>query len=142
VKINQDGIDLIKFFEGFSSTPYICPGGKRTIGYGHVIPDGMDYESISEYEAEELLKVDLDEAENYVLRLVEVPLNQNQFSALVSFTYNLGYANLKTSTLLKKVNKKDYISAAQEFVRWIFAGGNKQKGLMRRRCSEALLWLK
>ena len=94
-----------------------------------------------EKEAEELLKQDLKSAEDSVNRYVRWPINENQFAALVSFTYNVGAGNLKRSTLLKRVNAGRHNEAAAEFLKWIRAGGRILKGLIRRRASERLLYL-
>ena len=95
--VSQDGVDLIKRFEGFSPVIYICPAGWPTIGYGHVVRDGERdrfANEIGEDEAEELLRRDVGVAERAVLRLISVPLIDGQFDALVSFTYNLGGQDL------------------------------------------------
>lgn len=89
-KTTQKGLDLIKRFEGFSSTVYICPAGHPTIGYGHLVRDHEMFETISPEEAEGLLRKDVESAERAVLRLVNVSLTDGQFDVLVSFTFNLG----------------------------------------------------
>lgn len=138
--ITQDGIDLIKRFEGFSSTVYICPAGYRTIGYGHLVRSGESFNEISETEAEELLCKDVESAERAVLRLVNVPLTDGQFDALVSFTYNLGPGALQCSTLRRKVNRQAHREVPAQLVRWVWAGGRKLNGLIRRRAVEAKLY--
>jgi Phage-related lysozyme (muraminidase) len=139
--ITQDGIDLIKRFEGFSSTVYICPAGYPTIGYGHLVRSGESYTEISETEAEELLRKDVESAERAVLRLVNVPLTDGQFDALVSFTFNLGSGAFQRSTLRRKLNRHSYLLAAEEFGRWVWAGGHRLKGLVRRRRAERAVFL-
>lgn len=89
-KITQEGLGLIKRFEGFSSTVYICPAGYPTIGYGHLVRDNEKFETISQEAAEALLRIDVESAEHAVLRLIDIPLTDGQFDALVSFTFNLG----------------------------------------------------
>lgn len=142
MKISQVGIDLIKSFEGCRLTAYYDAVHVLTIGYGstgsHVKP-GM---KITQTEAEALLKKDLIRFENGVNELVNVPLNQFQFDSLVSFSFNLGLGNLKSSTLLKKLNNKDYAGAALEFPKWNKAGGKVLNGLTRRREAEKSLFLK
>ena len=138
--ITQDGIDLIKRFEGFSSTVYICPAGYPTIGYGHLVRSGEFFSEISEAEAEELLRKDVESAERAVLRLVNVPLTDGQFDALVSFTYNLGSGALQCSTLRRKVNRQAHSEVPAQLVRWVWAGGRKLNGLIRRRAVEAKLY--
>lgn len=136
------GIDLITHFEGYEAKPYICAGGKLTIGYGHVIRDHerqyLTY--VNQNQARQLLHNDLHRFENAVNKLVRVPLEQHQFDALVSFVYNVGPANLEQSTLLKKLNAGYYSSAAEQFKRWRFAGGKILKGLERRRAAEAAMF--
>ena len=103
MKISQEGIDLIKHFEGCELESYRCSANVLTIGYGTTknVVEGM---KISQHQAEELLMKDLEEFEEYVEDLIDVPLEQNQFDALVAWTYNLGPTNLKTSTLWKVLN--------------------------------------
>ena len=138
---SDTGINLIKNFEGLRLNAYQDSVGVWTIGYGHTktAKEGM---KISEHQAEELLMKDLEEFEGGVLSLVKVPLTQNQFDALVSFSFNLGLGNLKRSTLLKELNKGEYTKAADEFLKWDKAGGKALQGLTRRRNAERLLFLK
>lgn len=140
--ITQNGIDLIKRFEGFSSTVYICPAGYPTIGYGHVVKSYEDLPNgITEGQAEELLRQDAMIAERAVLRLINVPLTDGQFDALVSFTYNLGGGALQRSTLRRKINREEHTEVPDQFMRWVWAGGRKLKGLVRRRKAETVLYL-
>lgn len=138
--ITQDGIDLIKRFEGFSSTVYICPAGHPTIGYGHLVRSGESYTEISETEAEELLRKDVESAERAVLRLVNVPLADGQFDALVSFTFNLGSGAFQRSTLRRKVNRQAHSEVPEQLIRWVWAGGRKLNGLRKRRSAESILY--
>ncbi|WP_039758428.1 lysozyme [Bartonella queenslandensis] len=139
--ITQNGLNLIKRFEGFSPTVYFCPAGYPTIGYGHVVKDNEDFSvGIDEARAIELLRQDAIIAELAVLRLINVPLTSNQFDALVSFTYNLGGGALQSSTLRRKVNRGEHNEAPEQFLRWVFAGGRKLKGLILRRQAEANLY--
>ena len=142
--ITQDGIDLIKRFEGFSSTVYICPAGYPTIGYGHLVLNEEKEQlatGIDQEQGEELLRLDAQVAERAVLRLITVPLTDGQFDALVSFTFNLGSGALQRSTLRRKLNRREYASAAGEFGRWVWAGGHRLKGLVRRRRVERAVFL-
>jgi lysozyme len=140
--VTQDGIDLIKRFEGFSATVYICPAGYPTIGHGHLVKDSWRYEQgITEAEAEELLRRDVHAAENAVLRLIDVPLTNGQFDALVSFTFNLGAGALQRSTLRRKVNRQAHSEVPEQFMRWVWAGGRRLPGLVNRRTSEASYYL-
>ena len=140
MKISQQGLDLIKHFEGLRLQPYYCSGGVLTIGYGHTksVRKGM---SITEHEAEQLLKQDLAWAEDAVSQHVQVPIKQNQFDALVSFVFNLGEGAFQRSTLLRKLNAADYKGAANEFKKWVHAGGKRLTGLVRRREAERELFL-
>lgn len=136
----QDGIDLIKRFEGFSSTVYICPAGYPTIGYGHLIRSSESLTEITETEAEELLRRDVESAERAVLRLVNVPLTDGQFDALVSFTFNLGSGAFQRSTLRRKVNRQAHTEVPDQLMRWVWAGGRILNGLYVRRKQESLLY--
>lgn len=138
--ITQQGIDLIKHFEGFSSTVYICPSGLPTIGYGHLIKKREAYTSITEDEAEELLRHDVQVAEKAVLRLINVPLTDGQFDALVSFTFNLGSGSLQSSTLRRVVNRNDHCEVPTQLRRWVWSNGKKLKGLQLRRKAESTLY--
>lgn len=141
MQISERGLALIKSHEGFSAYPYICPAGKLTVGYGHVIRKGEDFgKGISRIEAQKILQADLWAACASVRRLVRVPLTQNQFDALVSFTFNLGGGRLQSSTLRQKLNREDYEGAAGEFRKWVFGGGRKLPGLIRRRADETALF--
>jgi len=141
LKTSQQGLELIKRFEGFSSKPYLDPVGIPTIGYGHTFGVTMDMRPISEERATEYLKEDVLHAELGVKELVRVPLTQNQFDALVSFTYNLGVGNFELSTLLRKLNSSRYDDVSAEFGKWIYAGGKRLRGLEERRRAEAELFM-
>ena len=137
--ITQEGLDLIKRFEGFSATIYICPAGYPTIGYGHVVREEEQErfeDGVDEQEGDDLLQRDVRWAERGVLRLIDVPLTDGQFDALVSFTFNLGTGALQRSTLRRKVNREEHDKVPREFMRWVWAGGKRLKGLERRRRAE------
>ena len=141
--MSKTGLDVIKRFEGFSPTVYICPAGYPTIGYGHVVnPDERQQfaSGITSEQAEALLRQDVQIAERAVLRLITVPLTDGQFDALVSFTFNLGAGALQRSTLRRKVNRGDHAAVPPEFRKWVWAGGRKLEGLVRRRDSESMLY--
>jgi lysozyme len=143
--ISDTALDLVKRFEGFSPTRYLCSGGKLTIGYGHVITKAhiKDFEKpITEQRARHILMMDMTYAAQAVNRLVKVPLTQNQFDALVSFVFNIGDGAFAASTLLRYLNKGRYQEAAVEFMRWIHAGGKRLDGLIRRRRAEQELFLR
>ena len=139
METSQNGIDLIKEFEGCRLVAYQDSVGVWTIGYGHT-KDVWEERLIIKKTAETLLKQDLKEFEDYVEAIVEVPLTQNQFDALVAWTFNLGPTNLSESTLLKKLNAGDYDSVPSEMKRWNKAGGEVLEGLVRRREAEAALF--
>ncbi len=143
--INESGIELIKHFESLRLKAYQDSVGVWTIGWGHTgltHKDGTVYEGreITEDEAEALLKRDLKTFEEAVENCVDVDIDDNQFSALVSFAFNLGGTNLNRSTLLKKLNEKQYFNASKEFKKWSKAGGKRRGGLVRRRISERNLF--
>lgn len=136
------GVALIKTFEGLRLEKYQDVVGKWTIGYGHLIlPDESFSAAIPEAQADALLRQDLGISEKAVNQYVIVPLTQNQFDALVSFTFNLGIGNLKSSTLLRVLNARQYQDAANEFLRWDKAGGKQVAGLTRRRTAERALFI-
>ena len=140
MQIGQEGLNLIKHFEGCELQAYKCPAGVWTIGYGHIkgVSEGM---TITQEEAEQMLKDEMAEYEGYVNKLVTVELNQNQFDAMVSWVYNLGGGNLSASTLLKVLNAGDYDGVPAQMMRWNKAGGKVLEGLTRRRQAEADLFV-
>lgn len=146
MNISNKGLALIKKYEGFYSKPYLDPIGIPTIGYGatyypNKVKVTMKDKPLSEKEASDLLVQMLKVYENQVALLVTKPINQNQFDALVSFTYNLGATNLGKSTLLKKVNKNpNDPTIRDEFIKWNRAGGRVLRGLTIRRKDEAVLY--
>ncbi len=142
--ITRNGIDLIKKFEGFEPEIYLDAAGLPTIGYGHLIRKGehkMFENGISREAGEALLIKDVQAAERAVLRLIDVPLTDGQFDALVSFTFNVGSGALQRSTLRRKVNREEHNEVPREFLRWVWAGGRKLKGLVRRRQEESTLYM-
>jgi lysozyme len=140
-RISQNGIDLIKRWEGCRTNAYLCPANVWTIGYGHTktAKPGM---MISHSQADVLLLEDLKRFEEAVRRLVTVPLNQNQFDALVSFTFNVGIGAFEKSTLLKLLNTGNYSNAATQFIKWVRAGKQVLPGLVARREDEYQLFTK
>lgn len=145
-KIGTNGLNLIKSFEGLKLKPYKCSAGVPTIGYGNTFYETnkkvtMSDPTISESRAIELLAWSLTKFEQYVDSYCIDTITQNQFDALVSFCYNVGPANLKSSTLLKKVNKDPNDPTIRaEFLKWNKAGGKALAGLTRRRTAEADLY--
>ena len=139
MKCSQEGLALIKKFEGCRLKAYRCSANVLTIGYGHTGGVKED-DTISQPEADELLENDIAKFEEYVSDNVIVELKQNQFDALVAWTFNLGVGNLRNSTMLKKLNGADYDSIPFEMRRWNKAGGKTLDGLIRRREAESLLF--
>lgn len=142
MKTSENGKNLIKHFEGLRLNAYKCSSGVLTIGYGHTA-FVKENEKITIGMAEYFLDKDLTIFEYAVNKYCKVPLNQNQFDALISFVFNVGENNFVNSTLLKLLNQKKYNEAANQFERWIF--DNKKRpleGLKRRRKMEKELFLK
>jgi lysozyme len=137
--LNAAGLDLITRYEDFRPKPYDDGTGTLTIGYGHTRTKIMPA-VITEEEGRELLRQDLEYFSNVLYREVRVPLNENQFSALISFTYNVGEGNLRNSTLLKKLNNQNFRAASLEFEKWTKGGGKVLGGLVRRRAAEQQLF--
>jgi len=143
MRVSQQGIDLIKKFEGLRLTAYVCPAGVLTIGYGHTGDDVKPGMRISEEEAEKLLWKDTESAQQTVSSFVNVKINQNEYDALVSFVFNVGPTAFVNSTLLRLLNHgADRKVVAAEFARWVKAGSDTPvPGLVRRREEEKKLFL-
>lgn len=141
MKVSQDCVELVKHFEGFEDTAYLCPANVWTIGYGRTrnVKEG---DRITEPQAERDLLEELEEFKHQVLNSVKVELKQNELDALTSWTYNLGVGNLKSSTLLKKLNAGNKSEVPVEMIRWNKANGKVLAGLTKRREAEAELWAK
>ena len=139
MNISKEGIALIKKFEGCELEAYKCAAGVWTIGYGHT-KDVKDGDSITKEDAESMLVHELQEYCNAVDEAVKVDLDQNQFDALVSWTYNLGPNNLKSSTMLGVLNQGKYDEVPVQIKRWNKASGEVKQGLIRRREAESLLF--
>jgi len=147
-EISNECINLVKQFEGFFSKPYLCPAGVPTIGYGTILyPNGkkvtLQDKSISEDEAIEFMRFELNQKAKEVDAMTTDKVNQYQFDALVSFAYNCGSGALKGSTLLKRVNTNvDDLTIKDAFLMWVKADGKTLKGLVNRRTAEANLYFK
>jgi lysozyme len=139
MQISQEGLALIKKFEGCELEAYKCPAGVWTIGYGHT-KDVKEGDKINKDEANYLLQEEMIEFESYIDDMVEVELNQSQYDALCAWVYNLGPSNLGSSTLLKVLNEGKYEEVPQQIKRWNKANGEVLTGLIRRREAEALLF--
>ena len=141
MKINQAGIDLIKRFEGLRLKAYQDMVGVWTIGYGHTGSDVTQGMTITLQQANDLLLQDLAKFETGVTDLVKSKIDENQFSALVSFAYNLGLGALKTSTLLRVINDNpNSLAVGDQMIRWDKAGGKQVPGLLARRYAEKALY--
>ena len=139
MKISEEGKSLIKKFEGCRLESYLCPAGYWTIGYGH-IKGVTENQTITQEVANIYLDNDIQEFEAYVEGMVSVPLSQNEFDALVCWTFNLGPTNLGSSTLLKVLNQGKKEAAPFQIKRWNKSNGEVLEGLVRRREAEALLF--
>ena len=145
MQMSQGGLDtLLKKFEGCKLKAYRCPANVCTIGYGHTssagAPEVRDGMIITQADAETILRQDLIKYERSVQDLVKVKLTQNQFDVLVDFAYNAGVGNLKSSTMLKKVNAGDLDAVPAELMKWTKGGGKVLPGLVRRRQAESAWW--
>ncbi len=151
IAVPQTAIELAKRFEGFErkvhrgteiiAIPYVCPAGYPTIGYGHLCD--LAHPPITEAEAEVYLARDLQVALDATLRCCPVLATEptGRLAAIVDFTFNLGAGRLQTSTLRRRINQRDWPSAAQELRRWIYGGGKVLPGLVARRQAEVALIL-
>ena len=139
MKISQEGLALIKKFEGCELEAYQCPAGVWTIGFGSIkgVKEG---DKINKDEANHLLEEEMIEYEGYINNLVKVPLKQYQFDALCAWVFNLGSGNLQESSLLRVLNDGKYDEVPQQIKRWNKANGEVLEGLIRRREAEALLF--
>ena len=144
MKLSNNGLSLIKSFEGVRLTAYKAVQTEKywTIGYGHYGPDVKQNMKITQAQADAYLKSDVARFEKAVNENVKVPLNQNQFDALVSFTYNCGEGALQRSTLLELLNQGKYKEAADQFDLWNKSSGKVLAGLVKRRAKEKELFLK
>ena len=146
MKLDKKGIDLILIFEGLKLKPYLCSAGVPTIGYGSTYYENgtkvkLSDPKITKERAIELFKNTIEKYEKAVNELIKVTLTQNQFNALVSFTYKVGISALKVSTLLKKVNANPSDETIKnEFEKWVDAGGKQVQGLLNRRKKEVEMY--
>jgi lysozyme len=145
MRLNQKGIDLMHQFEGLRLNAYLCPANIPTIGWGNTFYESgrkvQMGETITKERADALFLWVANSFATQVRSMLRVQLNENQFSALVSFAYNVGNANLRTSTLLRLVNANpNDPNIRAQFLRWNKAGGREMAGLTRRRQSESNLY--
>jgi lysozyme len=155
-KVSERAIDIVKDFEGYSSTPYEDSAGNFTIGYGHLIKPGESFTTIDKAKAKELLAQDMKEAERAVKSSITKPLTQNQFDSLTSLAYNIGINAFRNSTLVKEINAGNIERAPSEMMKWSKVTKNIEKtvngrtisvptkvineGLLNRRTREAKLF--
>lgn len=144
MKTSANGIALIKRFEGCKLGAYKCPAGVWTIGYGHTSAAGPPTVTpdltITQQSADEILRRDLEKFEKGVAALLNVSLTSAQNDALVAFAYNVGLFALQNSTLLKRINAKDFDRVPAEFMKWTKANGRELPGLVKRRRAETAMW--
>ena len=140
--ISAGGLSLIKEHEGLRTTTYIDPVGIPTVCYGHTGRFAKRGATYTEEQCEAILIEDVEKHQKGLAQCVNVPLNQNQSDALVSFAFNIGVSGTCRSTLVRKLNSGDYLGAANQFPRWVYAGGRRFRGLVRRRDDERTLFLK
>lgn len=131
---------IVKQFEGCKLKAYKCPAGAWTIGYGHTGPEVTEGLVWTQAEADAALQKDMTRALNDARKLIHVGLNDRQMAAIVSFVFNLGIGNFKSSTLLKMLNAHNFAGAVNEFSKWNKGGGVVLPGLVKRREAEAALF--
>jgi lysozyme len=154
MQMSEQGLELLKQWEGFKSKVYKDSAGLPTIGVGHLITqsektsgaiviNGLAVEyanGLTDQQVLDLLGQDVQPAEQAVNNGVKVALNQDQFDALVSFTFNTGTGAFSSSTLLKVLNQGQYDQVPNQLRRWNKAGGQVVQGLVNRRENEIKLW--
>lgn len=126
---------LIAEFEGFSSTVYRCQAGVPTIGFGHT-RGVVDGQTITKEDALRLLMSELSTLQKALANVIHVDVTEGQFVAILSLVYNIGVWKFRTSTLLRELNKGNFVNAGNEFARWIYVKRQPTEGLMRRRAKE------
>ena len=134
--VGAAGLSLIRQFEGCSLTPYLCPVGYWTIGYGHRIKENEINGMISQQQAETWLRQDAENARIAVIRLTPILFHSSQADALTSFVFNLGAAAYQRSRLRQAVLREEADSIRTELMRWVWGGGKKLPGLVKRRAAE------
>ena len=142
LQLSPSGLSLIETFESKRNKAYQDIKGIWTIGYGHTGPEVVSTLVWSDTQCNWALQEDVLWAAKAIQDNVSVVLNQNQFDALVSFTFNVGIGSFNNSTLLHLLNKGDYDGVALQFVHWMYAGTVISTGLLRRRKAEAALFTK
>ena len=146
MKPSDNCLAIVRRFEGFRASPYLCPAGVPTIGYGSTrYEDGSKVQltdaPITQERADQIMLSTLStEYAPAVNRYVRAPITQNQFDALVSFVFNVGGGAFRDSTLLKLLNAGQYDDAAEQFDKWVYADGKILPGLVKRRAAERILF--
>jgi lysozyme len=135
-------LQFISRWEGFSSTVYLCPAGIPTIGYGHAVKDGEVFpdSGITKEQGIALLDLDCMKAQRSIARLIKIPITDQQLTAITSFTFNLGSGALQRSSLRRVINRGEWASVRREWLKWVWAGGRRLPGLVRRRNAEIALF--
>ena len=146
LRINEAGMELIKHYEGWRESPYLCSAARPTIGYGSTWECNgdavtLDHVNITKKQGEYLLQREVRHSEAATRKLVKTELTENMFSSLCSFIYNVGSGNFQRSTMRMRLNRGLHEEAADEFPKWRKAGGRVVKGLVRRRKQERELFL-
>lgn len=146
MRVNEAGLALIRTYEGFRGEAYRCPAGVWTIGYGHTSmagpPDVKPKMRMTKKQAEEVMASDVAVFASDIARYIKADLNDNQFAALVSFAYNVGVGAFRSSSVLASVNREDFDSIPRRLNMWVKAGGRVLPGLVKRRASEGMLFMK
>ena len=140
MELSAKGIAFIENAEGCKLSAYLDQRGIPTIGVGHTLGVKMG-DTCTQEQADQWLAEDTEVAQHAVNTLVTVPLNQNQFDALVSFTFNVGVGSFKSSTLLSLLNQNAYAGAAQQFLKWNHINGVENEGLTKRRQAEQAMFV-
>ena len=140
MQTSSQGLTLIKQFEGFRPTPYRCPAGKLTIGYGHVIKAGEVFTNINKQKASDILQSDIKPIETWLRMHMTLSLTQNQWDALVSFIFNIGLGKFRESRVFSNLASQNIKEALRLWGQWVHAGGLKLKGLEDRRKAEIKLF--
>ena len=144
--INEAGLDLIKHYEGWRESPYLCSAARATIGWGSTWDRNgdavtLEHLDITKKQGEYLLLREVRHSEAAIRKLVKTELTENMFSSLCSFIYNVGSGNFQRSTMRMKLNRGLHEEASDEFSKWVKAGGRRIRGLVRRRKQEHKLFL-
>ena len=140
MQCNQAGVDLIKSFEGCELTAYADQGGVWTIGYGTTGPFVTPGLTITQEQADNWLTAKIQSVAASLSRMITLPLNENEFSALCSWAYNVGIGSVANSTLLKELNEGDVDEVPNQLMLWNHVDGVINQGLVRRRAAEVDLW--